>query len=70
MTQFKSRYCEPATSAEATAAGYDVNEILPEESFYRLTTSPSHVFRIPGFRESYTFQSSWEVNQIMHPWWM
>ena len=70
IVQFKARFCRPATAAEVTAAGYDIEEILPEESFYFLTVSPTKFFKIPGFRDTYVIKSNWRLGQIMHPWWM
>jgi len=67
---FKAHYCKIANPAEILAAGFDGEEIMPEENFYRLDVVPSLVFRIPGFNTTYNIQSRWQKGQIIHPWWL
>ena len=65
---FTSRFCRVATPDEILAAGFDADEVLPEEKFYVLTVAPSQIFRIPGFGQFYRIQSQWRIGQVIHPW--
>ena len=70
VDEFQRRFCVEATNDEVAAAGFDIEEVLPEDKFHRLVVCPSQVFKIPGFREFYGIQGQWVLDQIIHPWWM